>query len=95
MVLRESGKGLGQLGQAMEPLNCVLDASWERLRGFRRRLEANLRRLGGFRKPFEGAKGRPRPRFKSTRGCFGSVFWCSFEVKSKNGKFIKMLILPR
>ena len=84
VVLRESGKGLGRLGQAMEPLNCVLDASWERLRGFRRRLEANLRRLRGFRKPFEGAKGRPRPRFKSVRGCFCSVFWCSFEVASKN-----------
>ena len=74
MVLRESGKGLGRLGQAMEPLNCVLDASWERLRGFRRRLEANLRRLGGFRKLFEGAKGRPRLRFKRTQGCFCLIF---------------------
>ena len=71
-------------GQALESLNCVLDASWERLRGFRRRLEANLRRLGGFRKPFEGAKGRPRPRFKSVQGCFCSVFGCSLEVTSKN-----------
>ena len=84
MILRESGKGLGHLGQALEPLNCVLDASWERLRGFRRRLEANLRRLGGFRKPFEGAKGRPRPRFKSVQACLRSVFWCFFEVTSKN-----------
>ena len=83
-VLEGSGRGLGRLGQALEPLNCVLDASWERLRGFRRRLEANLRRLGGFRKPFEGAKGRPRPRFKSVQGCFWSFFWCFFEVTSKN-----------
>ena len=79
MVLRESGKGLGRHGQALEPLNCVLDASWERLRGFRRRLEANLRRLGGFRKPFEGAKGRPRPRFKSVQGCFW-LFFCVYSM---------------
>ena len=84
MVLRESGKGLGRLGQAMEPLNCVFDASWDCLRGFRRRLEANLRRPGGFRKPFEGAKGRSKPRVKSVQRCFCSVFLCSFEVTSKN-----------
>ena len=84
VVLRESGKGLGRLGQAMEPLNCVLDASWERLRGFWRRLEANLKRLGGFRKLFEGAIGRPRPRFKSVQGYFCSVFWCSLEVTNKH-----------
>ena len=71
---RLSGTGLGRLRQALEPLNCVLDASWERLRGFGRRLEANLRRLGRFRKPFEGAKGRPRPHFKSVQGCFCPVF---------------------
>ena len=59
-------------------------ARWERLRRFRRRLEANLKRLGGFRKPFEGAKGRPRLRFESVQGCFCSVFWCAFEVASKN-----------
>ena len=59
-----SGSGLGRLGQALERLNCVLDASWEHLGGFGRRLEANLGRLGGFRKPSEGAKGRPRPDFK-------------------------------
>ena len=83
MVLRESGKGLGRLGQALEPLNCVLDASWECLRGFRRRLEANLRRLGGFRKPFEGAKGRPRPRFQRVQGRFSSFFSCFVEVTSQ------------
>ena len=95
VVLRESGKGLGRFGQALEPLICVLDASWERLRGFRRRLEANLRRLGGFRKPFEGAKGRLRPRFKSVQGWFWSFFLCSFEVTRKNRKLVKMLILLR
>ena len=51
VVLSESGKGLGRHGQALEPLNCVLDASWERLRGFRRRLEANLRCLGQALEP--------------------------------------------
>ena len=80
VVLSESGKGLGRHGQALEPLSCVLDASWERLRGFRRRLEANLRRLGGFRKAFEDAKGRPRPCFKSVQRFFWSVF--SFFSKS-------------
>ena len=90
MVLSESGKGLGRHGQALEPLNCVLDVSWKRLRGFRRRLEANLRRLGGFRKPFECAKGRPRPRFKSAQGCFWSFFWWFFEVTSKNCKLVNL-----
>ena len=78
MVLGQSGNGLGRLGQALEPLNCVLDASLERLRGHRRRVEVNLRCLGGFRKPFEGAKGRPRPRFKSAQGCFW-LFFCVFS----------------
>ena len=38
-----SGRSLGRLGQRLERLNCILDASWERLRGFGRRLEAILR----------------------------------------------------
>ena len=68
------GRGLGRLGQGLERLNYILDASWERLRGFGRRLEANLRRQGGSRKSFEGAKGRPRLDFKSVPRCFLSVF---------------------
>ena len=34
------GTGLQRLGQAMEPLNRILDASWWRLEEFWRRLEA-------------------------------------------------------
>ena len=50
-------EGLGWLGQAMEPLNCVWDASWGRLGGFGRRLEANSSRLGGFLGRLEGVSG--------------------------------------
>ena len=46
--LGASGRGLGCLGQALERLNRVLDASWGRLGGFWKRPEANLRHLGGF-----------------------------------------------
>ena len=77
-------EGPGASWATLEPLNCVLDASWERLRGFWRRLEANLKRFGGFRKPFEGAKGRPRPRFKSVQRRFSLFFGWFFEVTSKN-----------
>ena len=36
------------------PLNCILDASWERLGGFWTRLEANSSRLGGSLRRLEG-----------------------------------------
>ena len=88
-------RGLGRLGQGLERLNCILDVSWVRLRRFGRRLEANLKRLGGFRKPFEDAKGRPRPRFKSVQKCFWSVFWNFSEAASTNCQLVRMLILPR
>ena len=65
-LLEGFGAVWGRLGASwagLEPLNCILDASWECLRGFGRRLEANLRRLGASRELFEGAKGGPRLHF--------------------------------
>ena len=45
-VLEESGGGLERPGQALELLDCVLNASWECLGEVGRRFEANLVRLG-------------------------------------------------
>ena len=47
-VLGASGRSLERLGQALECLNCVLEASWGRLGGFWRRPEVNLSHLRGF-----------------------------------------------
>ena len=65
-----SGTGLGRLGQALEPLNCVLDASWAHLEGFCRLLEAIWVRLGGFGGRLEGAKAGP----SLVGGGFGMLF---------------------
>ena len=54
-----SGAGLGRLGHALEPLNCVLGASWEGLEGFWRHLEAIWVHLGGFGGRLAGAKAAP------------------------------------
>ena len=64
----------------LEPLNCVLDASWERLEGFWRRLEAIWVRLGGFGRRFGGAKGRPKPRLRRVSSGCCEVFSRVFEV---------------
>ena len=45
-LLKGSGRGLERPGQALEFLDCVLNASWECLGGFGRRFETNLVRLG-------------------------------------------------
>ena len=74
-----SGRGLGRLGQAFEALNCVLDASWQRLGRFLEVSWGQLWRLGGVRKPFQSAKGRPRPHFKRVQGCFGMVLFVFFR----------------
>ena len=94
-VLEGSGRGLGRLGQALEPLNCVLDASWERLEGFWRRLGGNLGRLGGFSQPFEGAKGRSRPRFQRVQGCFCMFFFVLFRGRKPKLKISKNVDFPQ
>ena len=53
-VLEESGGGLERPGQALELLDCVLNASWECLGGVGRRFETNLVRLGWPLARFEG-----------------------------------------
>ena len=45
-----------RLGQALEPPNCVLDASWSRLEEFSKRLEAIQVRRGEFGGRSAGAK---------------------------------------
>ena len=65
-----SGAGLGRLGQALEPLNCVFDASWECLEGFWRRLEPIWVRLGGFGGRLESAEAAPSLVWEG----FGTVF---------------------
>ena len=56
-LLKSTLGASGRLGQALERLNCVLDAFWERLGENWRPLEANLRRLGGFLGRLEGVLG--------------------------------------
>ena len=68
--LGKSGRGLGRLGQGLEHLNCILDASWRHLRGFRRRLEVNLRRLGPQKTAQTLPNPLPNPVFKVFFGCF-------------------------
>ena len=73
----------GRLGAScagLEPLNCILDASWERLEGFWRRLEAIWVRLGGVWEAFGGADTRPKPRLGRVWAGFCDVFCCFFEV---------------
>ena len=81
MVLSESGKGLGRHGQALEPLNCVLDACWGRLRGFRRRLEANLGVLEGFESCLRVPKAGPGLVLRASREV---VFGCFFGVLARS-----------
>ena len=71
---------MGRLRQALEPLNCVLDESWERLEGFWRHLEAIWVRLGGFGGRLEGVKAGP----KFVWGGFGTIFARSFGVFSRS-----------
>ena len=75
-----SGAGLGRLGQALEPLNCVLGASWERLEGFWRHLGAIWVRLGGFGGRLAGAQTAP----SLVWGGFGIVFARFFGVFLKS-----------
>ena len=67
---------LGRLGQALECLNCVLDASGGRLGEFWRRPEANLKHLGGFLERLAGVLG---PSW-SVLGGLGGVLEPSCEV---------------
>ena len=73
------GKGWGVLGR---PWSLSI-ASWERLRRFRRHLEANLKRLGGFRKPFESAKGSPGLILRASRGVFAWFFGVPSRSQAK------------
>ena len=67
-------------GQALERVNRVLEASWDRRKGFWSRLEANLKRLGGFREAFGGCHRRPRPRFQRLHEWFSWFFSCFVAV---------------
>ena len=75
-----SGAGLGRLGHALEPLNCVPGASWEHLEGFWRHLEAIWVRLGGFGGRLAGAKAGP----SLVWGGYGTIFARFFGVFSKS-----------
>ena len=50
-------EGLGNVLGGSYRLNCVLDASWERLGGFWMRLEDNLSHLGAFLRRLKGVWG--------------------------------------
>ena len=52
-----------RVGQALERVNRVLEASWDRRKGFWSRLEANLKRLGGLREAFGGCHRQAQASF--------------------------------
>ena len=62
---------LGASWAGLEPLNCILDASWERLEGC---LEAIWVRLGGFGGHLEGANAGPRLVGEGFRMVFARFF---------------------
>ena len=79
-----SGAGLGHFGQALEPPNCVLDASWERLEGFWRRLEAIWVSLGSNLDAQEAPKAGPELNSRGFRSVFARFLGVFPRSKAKS-----------
>ena len=84
-----------RVGQALERVNRVLEASWDRRKGFWSRLEANLKRLGGFREAFGGCHRRPRPRFQRLHEWFSWFFFVFCRGHRAKVKICKNIDFPQ